>query len=102
MSSISASSVVINWSATGSDEIMQNVHIILTTTAGTVPFDREFGVDMSFLDMPLERSKAKLTVEYINKVNKYEPRASISSVTFEYDALSGAMYPKVVINLVDD
>jgi len=101
MSSITASSVVVNWAATGSDEIMQNVHMILTTPAGTVPFDREFGVNMSFLDLPLERSKAKMTVEYITKINKYEPRASISSVTFEYDELNGCMYPKVVIDLVD-
>ena len=33
--------------------IVQNIAVILTTTKGTAPGDREFGVDMSFLDLPL-------------------------------------------------
>ena len=33
--------------------IVQNIAVILTTAKGTAPGDREFGVDMSFLDLPL-------------------------------------------------
>lgn len=33
--------------------IVQNIAVILATAKGTAPGEREFGVDMSFLDLPL-------------------------------------------------
>lgn len=92
--------IVFNFKATGNEEIMQNVKVILSTPAGTVPFDREFGVNIDLIDLPLDQAKAQLTVEYIKKVKKYEPRAKVKQVTFEYDAVAGKLRPKVVIGLV--
>ena len=97
--SIVASDLVIDFSATGNAEIRQNVRVILTTSVGTVPLDRDFGVDLSVLDKPINIAKTLLTVEYIKKIKKYEPRAKVQSVTFEHDALNGNFYPKVVIGL---
>jgi uncharacterized protein len=88
-----------NFSATGNDEIMQNVNVILSTPVGSVPFDREFGVDMSFLDLPMEQAKANYTVEVIQKIRRYEPRAQIEEVTFDTDATNGKLTPRVVIEL---
>jgi len=98
---INASDVEINFNASGNDEIYQNILVIFTTPAGTVTFDRDFGVDMSFLDAPLDLAKAKLTMEYINKVKKYESRAEVTEISFTIDASSGYLVPKVVIGLVD-
>jgi len=89
----------INFAATGSDEILQNIKTILTTPMGTVPFDREFGVDWSLLDLPIREARAKLTVEYIDKVKKYEPRARVKQVDFEANT-EGVLKPKVVIDIV--
>lgn len=96
---INASEVVIDFSAGGNSEILQNIQVILTTPAGTVPFDRDFGIDMSVLDSPIGVAKAKLTVEYIKKIKKYEPRAEVKKVSFTHDAISGFLVPKVVIGL---
>jgi phage baseplate assembly protein W len=52
--------------------------LLFRTPVGTVVFDRDFGIDWSFLDLPLPQAKAKLTVEYINKVKKYEPTLKVS------------------------
>lgn len=89
----------INFAATGSEEILQNVKTILTTPMGTVPFDREFGIDWSLLDLPIREARAKLTVEYMDKVKKYEPRARVKQVDFEANT-EGILKPKVVIDLV--
>ena len=35
------------------EEILQNVRTILATPVGSVPLDRDFGVDMRFIDRPL-------------------------------------------------
>lgn len=98
---INVSDVQIDFSAAGNSEIMQNVKVILTTQAGTVPFDRDFGVDMGILDAPAGIAKAKLTVEYLKKIKKYEPRAKVERITFDNDAINGYLVPKVVIGLVE-
>lgn len=94
-----AANVVFDFAAAGNEEIMQNVKVILSTPAGTVPFDREFGVSIDLIDLPMDRAKGQLTVEYIKKVRKYEPRAKVKKVTFEYDGVVGILRPKVVIGL---
>lgn len=91
----------IDFAAAGYDEVLRNVRTIITTVAGTVPFDRDFGIDISFLDMPLTQAQGRLTIEYIEKIRRYEPRAKVEEVTFAQDPLNGAIIPKVVTSLVD-
>jgi len=89
----------INFAATGADEVIQNVKTIITTPAGTVPFDRNFGIDWSLLDLPIREARAKLTVEYIEKIKKYESRASVKNISFEANG-QGQLMPRVVIDIV--
>lgn len=97
---INASDVKIDFSAGGNQEIIQNIKMILTTPAGTVPFDRDFGIDLGILDSPIALAKSRLTVEYVKKVKKYESRAKVEKISFDNDALNGYLVPKVVIGLV--
>lgn len=89
----------VDFTATGTNEVIQNVKTILTTPTGTVPFDRDFGIDWSILDLPIREARAKLTVEYIEKIKLYEPRASVKSISFEANE-SGQLIPRVVIDIV--
>lgn len=96
---IDASTPSIEFAATGNDEILQNVRTITSTPMGTVVCDREFGIDDSMLDAPIEIAKAKLRREYIVKLQRYEPRVKVQSITFlEVDGLA-KIKPKVVIAL---
>lgn len=88
-----------NIGASDNDEIIRNLKVIYTTPAGTVPFDREFGIDMGIQDEPLNIAQGKLTVEYINKAKRYEPRASVKEVTFDIDHVNGKITPKVVVSI---
>lgn len=63
-------------------EIIDNLKNIFTTPQGTVPFDREFGIDMSIVDDPVNIAKDEIIVEFIRKAQIYEPRAEIKEVTF--------------------
>ena len=91
----------IDFAATGPDEILRNVRMIITTVAGTVPFDREFGVNIDFLDLPLPQAQGRLTIEYIEKIRRYEPRVKVEEVTFTQDPLNGVIITKVVISFAD-
>ena len=63
-------------------EIAQNVRTICTTPKYSVPLDREFGVDMSFVDKPQIKAAAMIQSEIIQAVRKYEPRCKIVRVKF--------------------
>lgn len=81
------------------EEILRNVRVILTTLTGSVPFDRDFGISVDVLDMPINDVTDFYTMECITKVRKYEPRAQIISVTFTNDADDGILIPKVVLSI---
>ncbi|MBP1924586.1 phage baseplate assembly protein W [Sedimentibacter acidaminivorans] len=84
------------------DEIYQNLRIIYTTPVGTVPFDRNFGIDFSILDYSLPITQGKLLIEYIEKTKKYEPRVKVKEVFFVPNEENGTLIPKVVIENADN
>lgn len=90
--------------ATGITEILQNVRTILDTIKGTVPFDREFGLNITFLDRPLPAAMAEFRGESISAIERLEPRVSVTSVDFVAkpdEAMDGKLYPVVSVNIKD-
>ncbi|MCI7474555.1 MAG: hypothetical protein MSB10_12920 [Clostridiales bacterium] len=45
------------------EELDRQLALLLSTRAGTMPLDREFGLDMDFVDMPPEAAKSLYTAE---------------------------------------
>ncbi|MBE0470522.1 MAG: GPW/gp25 family protein [Methyloprofundus sp.] len=82
-------------------EILQNVKTILATRKGTVPLDRNFGIDWSFVDQPIAVAQATLSAEVIPQIKRYEPRAKVIRVGFENQkgAQEGTLRPRVVIGV---
>lgn len=94
-------SININLNAQGAEEIYQNLQVLYTTSEGTVPFDREFGINLDMLDYPIPLAEGKLIVEYTEKTKRFEPRASVKEVIFEHSSKEGVLVPKVVIEIVE-
>jgi phage baseplate assembly protein W len=63
-------------------EIIQCVHSLLNTPVGTVYMDRALGVDYSFVDRPLPVAMAMIMSEIPGKIAKYEPRCTLTNVSF--------------------
>lgn len=82
-------------------EVIQNVRMIITTPKGTVPLDREFGIDATIVDKPLPVAQAQLARDIVNAVKKYEPRARVTKVEFEdgSGAINGVLKPIVRIEI---
>lgn len=91
----------INFSAIGLEEIKRNLGILFTTPAGSVPYDREFGVNIDFLDQPIPIAKNMLTIEYAEKTRRFEPRASVLEVHFDPEPDIGKLIPRVVIAIAE-
>lgn len=77
------------------EEILQNVRTILTTMKGSVPLDRDFGLDGSVLDRPVNALRAVLTTNIIEAVEQYEPRVKVTQVSFSGNADEGVVIPTV-------
>ena len=56
------------------EDVQRCIAVLLSTRAGSVAMDREFGLSWDFVDLPVEAAQAALTAEIVAKVAKYEPR----------------------------
>lgn len=78
------------------EEITRNVRDIILTPAGSCPLYRDFGLNTSFSDYPADVARNMIAVEIIEKVWRYEPRATVTQVTFEAGS-DGQLTAKAVI-----
>lgn len=82
------------------EEIYQNIRTILTTIRGSVPLDRDFGVDGDLIDQPTPVARAKLSGEIVGSLKKYEPRVKVIRVSFN-EGMDGKVSPAVTVMIND-
>jgi len=85
--------------ASGVEAVVQNVKTLLGTRIGTVPLDREFGIDHNIIDRPIHLQQELLRQEIFAKIRRYEPRAIITEIDFDYIPMEGEIAPKVMIEV---
>lgn len=78
------------------EEILRCLRNLFMTPAGTVPLDRDFGIDYSVLDGPIGAAVNIFAVEAIGKVERYEPRVKVMEAELTPD-MNGQIKAKVVI-----
>lgn len=83
------------------EEVAQNVRCILSTRRGSVPLDRNFGLDPDYIDRPQPLARQMAEADIVVTLAQYEPRATVSEILWERadEALDGALYPKVLLLL---
>ena len=81
-------------------DILRCLNVLYGSRVGSLALDRDFGIDWSFIDKPMETAKAMIEAELITKTRKDEPRAKVKRVEWTGDASSGIIKPKVVIDIV--
>ena len=77
-------------------ELDRQLALLLSTQAGTMPLDREFGIQMNFVDKPPEVVKSLYTAEVAQKVPQFIPWVRVYEVIWGYGE-QGHIKPKVVI-----
>lgn len=77
-------------------DLDRKLALLLSTQAGTMPLDREFGIQMNFVDKPPEVVKSLYTAEVTKKVPQFIPWVRVYETTWEYGE-QGHIKPKVVI-----
>lgn len=62
--------------------------------------DRDFGLNLSFLDYPLNVSENLFVLEVETKLEKYIPDVEIADIDFGYEA-DGSMHPTVILQQIE-
>lgn len=65
--------------------VVQNIAVILSTPLGSVPMYREFGLDQSFLDLPVPQAEVLMIAPVREAVERWEPRAEVLEVSLQRD-----------------
>ena len=92
--------VDVDFGATGLTEILQNVRTILMTPKGSQQMDRRFGMDMSYIDRPMNLVINQLISSAMIALSEYEPRAQLEDIKFDIsNAIDGGLIATVKINV---
>lgn len=82
-------------------KIILFLRTLINTPVGSVELDRDFGIDMSMLDLPLPIAQAMLSSEVVEKIAKYIPDIQASEVLYHIaDPTTGEMRMEVKIKYV--
>lgn len=82
--------------------VIQNIKIILATKQLSVPLYREFGMEMRFVDKPVPVAQSLMIAEIKDAIARWEPRAELVGVDFQYDeAAPGRLIPVVEVEIDD-
>ena len=97
-----SSNVILN---NTSEEIIKSyqeqISILCSTIAGTIPLDRDFGIDSACLSKPPDVATALLSVEIMEKVEKYIPQLIVNSVEFS-SSDDGTLTPIIKVGYNED
>ena len=77
-------------------ELDRQLALLLSTQVGTMPLDREFGIQQNYVDKPPEVVKSLYSAEVTIMVPQFIARVLVYQVTWSYGE-QGHIKPKVVI-----
>lgn len=82
------------------EEITQNVRMILLSRKYEIPLARDMGIDPNIEGRPIAIAETLAAQSIYDAVEKFEPRARISSVDFEFDS-EGHLIPIVEVQPIE-
>lgn len=100
--------------AVGAEAILQNIRMIVLTTAYSVPLDRAFAHAGEFVDSPSPAVTSGLTARLTEAIEEREPRVRVQRIVLEAAAsktaatsaenaveagISGRLYPHIYFDL---
>lgn len=93
--------IVFESSLSRKDAIIRQLKVLYGTRKGEQALDRDFGIDWSFLDQPMEVAKALLSAEIITQTTQYVPGIAVSVIEFSSDP-DGNLTPTIQVEEVEN
>ncbi len=70
------------------ESVLQNIRVLLSTWQGDVPLYRDFGINPELLHRPINAVESLLIEDVTEKIEKYEPRATVLQVSFDASSVT--------------
>ena len=84
------------------NEILDKCMFLLTLIKGTIPMNREIGLESEIVDLPMYEAQNRYTVSAMELIEKFETRVTVDEISFEVYEQTGKMIPKVVVTYNGD
>lgn len=84
---------------TGRAAVLQRLRVLLTTTRGSVPLDRGFGLDPDLLDQPGRRLAALVRADVLDQVQRYIPEASVTRIDVAPTGADGRLVVSLTVEI---
>lgn len=68
-------------------KIVEDVHITLNTPIGSVPSNREFGIDMSYMHLPANVAMSAYASAAAEAIERFVPSLRVNQVLFENEGV---------------
>ena len=83
--------------------VMQNIKCLLKTRKGTCPMYRDFGLEMKWLDKPVNIARQLMWTDIREGIVKWEPRCELVDITFAIDSdRPERLIPTVEVEIVGE
>lgn len=79
------------------EKILDKALFLLTCIRGTIPNNREIGLDPDIISSPAYIAQNLYTISAIELIDEFIPYASVEEVSFVASGGAGNMIPKVVL-----
>ena len=86
----------------GIEEIVQNIRLILSTPKGSVPLDRNFGINWDLIDKPFPATIQLLKAEVVKAIETYEPRVKVKKVKIRKATSDGRLSVGVLVDILNE
>jgi len=91
----------VNWSADGTERVLQNCRNLMLLRAGEIPYGRWRGIDPAMYHMTREETNYNLVPE-LDRVMQAEPRVTVEDGWCEMDTATGDTIYHCIVNINED
>lgn len=82
------------------ESTVRGLQTLYSTIEGTVPMDREFGLDGTMIGYPVEVIKNMYTLDVMEKTEKYFSNVKVTEVT--YESIDNTLIPTIHLENGDE
>lgn len=78
-------------------ELVRQAEVLMSTRKGSIPMDRDFGIDMDILSEPMSDIATDLMTELLEQFEKYIPALKVASVRISDATDQGTIKPIITL-----
>lgn len=76
---------------------MESIQVVLNTTLGSIPSNRNFGMDMTYQHLPANVAKNVYASAAAEAIERFVPNVRVNQVLFSDNEISGKLTPTIEV-----